>query len=80
MSIEERRAVVRDELKSERIDRMPAVGSASHVALGLLAFYYSSSEAADLCYGSQIGRETCRPLATAPRKPLPLAGAAGVRR
>jgi len=80
MSIEERRAVVRDELKNERIDRMPAVGSASHVALGLLAFYYGSSESADLCYGSLIGRETCRPLAAAPRKPLPLAGAAGTRR
>jgi len=80
MSIEERRAVVRDELKNERIDRMPAVGSASHVALALLSFYYGSSQAADLCYGSQIGRTMCRPLETASRKPLPLARAAGTRR
>jgi len=80
MSVDERRTVVRDELRGERIDRMPAVGAASHVALGLLAFYYDGSEAADLCYGAQIGRETCRPLAAASRKPLPLAGAAGARR
>ena len=80
MSVDERRTVVRDELRGERIDRMPAVGAASHVALGLLAFYYDGSEASDLCYGAQIGRETCRPLAVAPRKPLPLAGAAGARR
>src|SRR6185436_6524033 len=34
LSLDERRAIVRDELKAERLDRMPAVGSASHVAVG----------------------------------------------
>jgi hypothetical protein len=73
MSLDQRRAIIREELKNERIDRMPAVGTASHIALGLLAFYYGSSQAADLCYGSQIGRQNCRPLAANSRKPLPLA-------
>ena len=81
LTLEERRAVVRDELKNERLERMPAVGAASHVAVALLAFYYESSDAADLCHRAQIGRQTCRPLATASRKPLPLplAPSAGAR-
>jgi hypothetical protein len=74
LSIEQRRAIVREELKGERLDRMPAAGSASHVAVGLLAFYYALPEAADRCYESQIGRTTCRPLTQSSRKPLPMAG------
>jgi hypothetical protein len=75
-SVEARRAILREELKNERTDRMPAVGSASHVALGLLAFYYGTSDASDLCYTSKIGRQKCRPLAENSRKPLPIAGGA----
>jgi hypothetical protein len=70
----ERRQVVRDLLADERLDRMPDVLGAPHVAVALLAFYYESSEAADLCYQARIGRGTCRPLSAASRKPLPLAG------
>jgi len=75
LSIDERRAIVRDELKNERLDRMPAVGSANHVAVALLAFYYGSPDAADLCYEAQIGKNICRPLSASSRKPLPVAGA-----
>lgn len=72
--LEARRQAVRELLANERLDRMPDVASAPHVALGLLAFYYGSSDAADLCYEAQIGRDTCRPLSLAARQPLPLAG------
>jgi hypothetical protein len=75
LSVDHRRAIVAEELKDEKVDRMPDVASASHVALGLLAFFYGSSEAADLAYEAKIGREQCRPLAASPRKPLPVAGA-----
>jgi hypothetical protein len=80
--VAQRRDAVRAMLATERADRMPDVAGAAHVALGLLAFYYSRSEAADLCYRAQIGRDTCRPLSQASRKPLPLAqgGAGGARR
>jgi hypothetical protein len=74
LGVEQRRAIVRDELKTERLDRMPAVASAPHVALALLAFYYDLPQAADLCHSAQIGRQTCRPLSQSSRKPLPLAG------
>lgn len=49
------------------IDRAP------HIALGLLAHFYSSSAAQDLCYRARIGKETCRPLSGSAQRPLPLA-------
>jgi len=52
---------------------LPPIDRAPHIALGLLAHFYSSSAAHDLCYRARIGKETCRPLAEAPRRPLPLA-------
>lgn len=69
-----RREIVRARLKDVRTDRMPAVGAASHVAVALLSFYYQRSEATDLCYRAQVGREQCRPLSASSRAPLPLAG------
>src|ERR1043166_2383777 len=55
-----------------RVDRMPAIADAPHVALALLAHFYDSSVATDLCYQAQIGRHTCRPLASQTPKPLPM--------
>ena len=68
---QERTALVRAALQGQRLDRMPGVADASHVALALLAHYYESPGAADLCYDAQIGKNQCRPLAASPRKPLP---------
>jgi hypothetical protein len=42
------------------------------VALALIAHFYESSAATDLCYEAKIGRATCRPLADSHRKPLPM--------
>jgi len=64
--------LVRASLQGQRLDRMPSVGDASHVALALLAHFYTSSGANDLCYESKIGQQTCRPLAQQSRKPLPM--------
>ncbi|HEY8176211.1 MAG TPA: hypothetical protein VIF32_10980 [Gemmatimonadaceae bacterium] len=75
LSPESRRSIIAQELKDEGLDRMPDVASAPHVAIGLLAFFYGTSDAADLAYEAKIGREQCRPLAASPRKPLPIAGA-----
>jgi hypothetical protein len=72
-TIAQRADLVREALKGERLDRMPNVAEANHVAVALLAHFYESSAAADLCYEARIGRETCRPLAQQSRKPLPLA-------
>ncbi len=75
LQVSERADLVREALKGERLDRIPSVVDANHVSVALLALFYESSAAADLCYQSRIGRETCRPLAQQSRKPLPLLGA-----
>ncbi|HEY7569648.1 MAG TPA: hypothetical protein VH762_18840 [Gemmatimonadaceae bacterium] len=75
LDVNERQALVRDALSDFKGERLPNVVSAPHVALGLLAHFYDSSDATDLCYRARIGRNKCRPLAHNGRKPLPLAEA-----
>ena len=70
---DQRRELVVAALADERTDRMPNPLTANHVALALVAWYYQTPEANDLCYKASIGRNQCRPLVNAPRQPLPLA-------
>jgi hypothetical protein len=68
-----RRALVRAHLDEERANTIPGdIAAAQHVALALLASFYGSPEAADLCYESRIGRQLCRPLSESPQRPVPL--------
>lgn len=67
-----RRELVERQIRNDRLDRLPAIAEAQHVALGLLAYFYSTPEANDLCYEAAIERWACRGLETAPQKPAPL--------
>lgn len=69
----QRKELVAATLAAERINRMPDPLDANHVALALVAWYFATPEATDLCYKARIGRNQCRPLVNAPRQPLPLA-------
>lgn len=51
---------------------IPYAGEATHVAIGLLAWFYSTAEANDLALQSRIGKYTCRGLAGGVDKPDPL--------
>jgi hypothetical protein len=51
---------------------LPFAGSASHVAIGLNAYFYATAEANDLALRAQIHRQSCRGLETGPNKPAPL--------
>ena len=73
LSLELQRDMIRTDLASMKADRLTSVGRAPHVALAVLAHFYASAEATDLCYGAQIGKQTCRPLSASSRQPLPLA-------
>lgn len=74
LGVAQRESLVRSALAGpQRAERMPSVENAPHVALALLAHFYGSPLATDLCYEAHIGKETCRPLAAQARKPLPLA-------
>jgi hypothetical protein len=76
LSIGERQALVRSALKAsgQRLDRIPDVDQADHLAVGVISFFYASPEAVDLCYQARIGPNSCRPLAASAARPLPLAG------
>ena len=71
---DQRREVVLTALGAERTTRMPEALDANHVALALVAWFFATPEASNLCYQSRIDRNQCRPLVNAPRQPLPLAG------
>ncbi|HVS12822.1 MAG TPA: hypothetical protein VMV46_02775 [Thermoanaerobaculia bacterium] len=53
---------------------LPEPARAPHVAIGLMAWFYSTPAANDLCYGRAIRRHTCRGLPSAVEEPPPLAG------
>jgi Gluconate 2-dehydrogenase subunit 3 len=72
LSLDQRRELVTAAVSAERTNRMPAPLEAGHVALALVAWFFATPDAVDLCYRSRIGRNQCRPLVNAPRQPLPL--------
>ena len=67
-----RQALVRAALQNERGDALPNPLLARHVALALLAHFYDSPAATDLCYDAQIGRQQCRPLPAQRQQPVAL--------
>ncbi len=71
MAVDERRELVRVHLRRFPGERMPSPLEAPHVALGLLAWFYDSPEANDLCHGAEIRMYSCRGLATLGDEPSP---------
>lgn len=69
---ERRQALVRAALAEERGESLPAPLAARHVAATLLAHFYDSPTATDLCYEAQVGRQQCRPLAAQRQQPVAL--------
>lgn len=70
---EDQQRYVLDRQMPENIPQdMPYAGSAPHVAIGLLAWFYATPEANDLALRAKVGRHTCRGLETGPDKPSPL--------
>ncbi len=73
------REVLSVALRRERLsERLPSPLSASHIAVALLAHWASAPDAWNLALGAKVSPETCRPLAQANRKPLPLSSTGNV--
>ncbi|HEX6316822.1 MAG TPA: gluconate 2-dehydrogenase subunit 3 family protein [Gemmatimonadaceae bacterium] len=72
ISVEQRRALIREALAAERLNRLPDPLEAGHVAMALMAWYFTTPEATNLCYNARIDRQQCRPLVNVSRQPLPL--------
>jgi hypothetical protein len=66
---EEQEAILRRQLPPNPGAAVPDPARAPHVALGLLAYFYQSSEANDLCYDKAIERTTCRGVASGAVEP-----------
>lgn len=72
LSTDQRQALVRTALAGERGESLPSPLAARHIALALLAHFYDSPAANDLCYQTQIGRQQCRPLDAVRQAPVAL--------
>jgi hypothetical protein len=68
---EGRIALLRERIADDRL-ALQSPAQARHVAMGLLAFFYRSPEATNLCYRAAIDSESCRELSAAGEKPAPL--------
>src|SRR5262245_3574295 len=67
----DRRAAIAASIAAAGIERLPARPNGDHVATDLMAFYFNSSAAADLCYRANIGRDACRGLPGSENPPSP---------
>lgn len=76
LDLPSRRVVVAAGLAGSHETLMPDPLGASHVALALLAHWAASPAAKDLALGAHVGALTCRPLAGATTRPLPIVGVA----
>jgi hypothetical protein len=57
---EEQEAILKRQLPPNPAAGLSEPARAPHVALGLLAYFYQTSEANDLCYEKAIEKTTCR--------------------
>ena len=73
LDLETRRALLDVAFTKAGVRNLPGRPSGQHVVADLMAFYFRSSEANDLCYSALINREVCRPIAITTRRPEPLA-------
>lgn len=72
LQAKERQVLLRKQIRRDPLDRLPDAAEARHVAVGLLAHFYTTPEANDLCYQAEIAQYSCRGLQSAPGKPAPL--------
>lgn len=70
------RALLERSMGREGANGLPGPARADHVAVGLLAWFYASSEATDLCYRAAIRRQQCRGLEGVERRPPSTGGGA----
>ena len=72
LDLESRRALLDAAFAKAGVRNLPQRPAGQHVVADLMAFYFRSSEANDLCYGAMINREICRPIAVTTKRPAPL--------
>jgi hypothetical protein len=71
-----KRQAVTAAMEQAKITDLPRSPDGRHIAADLMAFYFRSSDANDLCYRAAIGRDLCRGLEGSEQAPPPLKGRA----
>ena len=72
LPLESRRALLEDAFTSAGVQNLPGRPDGKHVIADLMAHYFRSSEAADLCYNARIGRNMNRAILVTTTRPRPL--------
>lgn len=70
-----RRSILESAFAAAKIDRLPPHPNGAHVAADLMAHYFHSADAEDLCYRAAIERDSCRGLPGSENAPAPLPAA-----
>lgn len=72
LPLEDRRALLDEAFKAADVRNLPGRPDGKHVVADLMAHYFRSSEANDLCYNARIGRQTYRAVRVTTVRPQPL--------
>ena len=72
LPLDARRAILDAAFKTAGVDNLPQRPDGKHVVADLIAHYFRSSAANDLCYNARIGRHTFRPIRVTTVRPAPL--------
>jgi hypothetical protein len=71
----DRRALAETALNTpQRVTRLPSRPNGTNLVADFMGFYFSSTEAWDLAYRREIGRDRCRTLDGSEDRPAPLRG------
>ena len=76
LPIDARRRLIDDAFKAADVRNLPGRPDGKHVVADLMAHYFRSSAANDLCYNARIGRNTYRAIRVTTVRPQPLIAAA----
>jgi len=74
LPLEARRALLDAAFTAAGVRNLPGRPDGKHVVADLMAHYFRSSPANDLCYQARIGRNTYRAIRVTTVRPQPLAG------
>lgn len=72
LPVDDRRALLDDAFKAADVRILPGRPDGKHVVADLMAHYFRSSAANDLCYNARIGRNTYRAIRVTTVRPAPL--------
>ena len=78
LPLDVRRALLDDAFKAADVRNLPGRPDGRHIAADLMAHYFRSSAANDLCYNARIGRHTYRAIRVTTVRPQPLNGGRGL--